>query len=307
MKKRLSLLLLLAVVATVSCACSQQGGSAAAQQAKAQSREQPQAQPQAQATQPPVGEGLGRVKGGSFVNAKSGYYGKGITIPDFYIGQHEVTQKEWVAVMGDNPSTFIGPELPVEGISWYDAVEYCNKRSLREGLQPYYSIDKSAKDPNNASVNDNVKWTVAIVSGANGYRLPTEIEWEYAAGGGQASKSYVYSGSDDPDEVAWYWRNAGDKRLSGDWNWPAIENNNSRPRAVGLKKPNELGLYDMSGNVREWCWNWYEDRDTESGQYRVVKGGGWIGDISSGASAFRGKFEANGFGPDQGLRVSRSA
>ncbi|MUG24871.1 SUMF1/EgtB/PvdO family nonheme iron enzyme [Paenibacillus macerans] len=247
------------------------------------------------------------VKGGAFKNTKSNYYGKDVILSDFYIGKYEVTQKEWVEVMGSNPSQFIGDNMPVEMVSWYDAVEYCNKRSIKEGLEPYYNIDKNKKDPNNLSDYDHIKWTVTINAGANGYRLPTEAEWEYAAGGGQMSKSYTYSGSNNADEAAWNWRNAGDQYLSGDWNWPIIENNNSKTKAVGGKKPNELGLYDMSGNVREWCWDWYgDDLDHSSGgSYRVVKGGGWVGDIHSIELSFRGKFEANGFGADQGLRVSR--
>lgn len=247
------------------------------------------------------------VKGGAFKNTKSSFYGNNITLADFYIGKYEVTQREWVEIMGSNPSQFRGDDLPVEMVSWYDVIEYCNQRSLKEGLAPVYNIDKQTKDPNNKSEYDPLKWTVTINEGANGYRLPTEAEWEYAAGGGQMSKSYTYSGSDRAEEAAWYWRNAGDRYLSGDWNWSSIESNNSQPRSVGLKKPNELGLYDMSGNVREWCWDWYgEDSASNSGAFRVVKGGGWIGDVSSSELSFRGKFEASGFGPDQGFRVSRS-
>lgn len=247
------------------------------------------------------------VKGGSFLNKKSNYYGKSVTIPDFYIGKYEVTQQEWIEVMGGNPSEFKSNKQPVEMVSWYDAIEYCNARSAKEGLTPFYKIDKNTIDPNNKSEHDTVKWIVTPNAGANGYRLPTESEWEYAAGGGQKSRNYTYSGSNSADEVAWYWRNAGDKLLSGAWNWPMIENNHNQTKPIGLKKPNELGLYDMSGNVREWCWNWYGDgsQDNGSGSYRVVKGGGWIGDVTNDEPAFRGKFEANGFGPDQGFRVVR--
>lgn len=246
------------------------------------------------------------VKGGTYMNTKSNYYGKSVTIANFYVGKYEVTQKEWFEVMGSNPSEFKGDNLPVEMVSWYDAVEYCNKRSTQEGLKPFYNIDKIKTDPNNKSDNDNVKWTVTINAGVNGYRLPTEAEWEYAASGGQMSKSYTYSGSNNADEVAWYWKNAGDNYLSGDWNWPLIENNHNRTKPIGGKKPNELGLYDMSGNVREWCWNWYGDFDSSSGSLRVLKGGGWMGDVSSSELSYRGKFEANGMGPDQGFRVYRS-
>ena len=259
------------------------------------------------------------VKGGSFKNKKSNYYGKGVVVSDFYIGKYDVTQKEWVEVMGTNPSKFQGDNLPVEMVNWYDAVEYCNKRSMKEGLQPYYNIDKNKKDPNNKPDPkfgdlDTTKWTVTINPGANGYRLPTEAEWEYAASGGQLSKSYTYSGSDNVEEVAWYWRNSGDQYLSGFWYWPILQQNHNQTKPVGGKKPNELGLYDMSGNVREWCWDWHGDlknnvsdpQGSQSGFRRVWKGGGWMGADYCCAPAFRGNLAANGAGPDQGFRVCRN-
>lgn len=119
--------------------------------------------------------------------------------------------------MGENPSGFKGDDLPVEMVSWYDAVEYCNQKSIKENLKPYYNIDKDNQDTNNQNENDNIKWNVTINEDANGYRLPTEAEWEYAASGGQKSLNYTYSGSNNPDEVAWYWINAGDNILTGDW------------------------------------------------------------------------------------------
>ncbi|MGE7826883.1 formylglycine-generating enzyme family protein [Paenibacillus sp. NPDC093718] len=255
--------------------------------------------------QPEKNDDLVLVKGGTFKNNQSNYAEKNAALSNFYIGKYEVTQKEWMEVMGNNPSAFKGDQLPVEMVSWYDVVEYCNQRSISEGLKPYYNIDKGKKDPNNRNDNDDIKWTVTINEGANGYRLPTEAEWEYAAGGGQNSKGYIYSGSNNADEVAWYWKNAGDKYLSGDWNWPIIESNQNKTKSIGTQKPNELGIYDMSGNVREWCWDWHGEMGSPSGSFRIVKGGGWIGDVTNNEISFRGKFDPNGFGPDQGFRVVR--
>ena len=253
------------------------------------------------------------VKGGTFKNTNSNYYGKSVTISSFYIGKYEVTQKEWVEVMGSNPSQFKGDHLPVEMATWYECVEYCNKRSIKEGLKPYYNIDKNNKDPNNQNDADDTKWTVTINARANGYRLPTEAEWEYAAGGGQMSKNYTYSGSTNVDEVAWFWKNSGDTNLTGFWYWPVIEKNHDKTKPAGSKKPNELGLCDMSGNVREFCWDWYGDLETNgtdpkgssSGSLRVWKGGGWMGGDFCCELSFRAGYEQYNRAPDQGFRVCR--
>lgn len=250
-------------------------------------------------------ENLTLIKGGSFTNSKSNYAEKNITIEDFYISKYEVTQKEWLGVMGSNPSKFKGNTLPVESVSWYDAIEYCNKRSISEGLSPYYKIDKTNKDPHNTNYIDTVKWTVTINEGANGYRLPTELEWEYAASGGQKSKNFSFSGSDDIAEVAWYWKNSGKMPLDGDWSWTTIERNENKPHVVGTKQPNELGLYDMSGNIREWCWDWH-DQVSDQGTSRVWRGGGWFSGERAITFTYRGQFDANGIGPDTGLRIARS-
>lgn len=121
----------------------------------------------------------------------------------------------------------------MENISWYDAVEFCNKLSKKDGLIPAYSgSGKSIK------INRNT----------NGYRLPTEAQLEFTARGGNKSKGYKYSGSNSGGDVAWYWKNSGDKALNGDWDWNTIESNNCKTHNVGTKKANELGIYDMSGS-----------------------------------------------------------
>ncbi len=217
------------------------------------------------------------VEGGSFNNGSSN-----VTISSFYIGKYEVTQKEWQAVMGNNPSYFKGDKRPVEQITWYQAVEFCNKLSQKEGLTPAYTI-------NGTSVSCN--WN------ADGYRLPTEAEWEFAARGGKLSKGYTYSGSNNLDEVGWYRSNSNDTH------------------EVGTKRANELGIYDMSGNVWEWCWDWYgsysssaetNPRGASSGSYRVIRGGSWSSADSSCRVANRGDYNPGYGNYNFGFRLSRT-
>jgi len=245
------------------------------------------------------------VEGGTAIAVSTGTNQEVPVIEDFYIGKFEVTQEEWTEVMGSNPSAFKGSHLPVDSVSWYDSIEYCNRRSEKEGLTPYYKINKQNPDADNICDYDDIRWIVTINEGANGYRLPTEAEWTYAASGGSKSQQFIYSGSSDEEETVWYWRNTGKKYLKGDWYWPDIESNQNQTHSVGSKKANELGIYDMSGNVREWCFEWYEDAAIPKGFYRIWKGGGWIGDITSCKISYRGKFEPNGKGPDMGLRICR--
>ncbi|MDR3218079.1 MAG: formylglycine-generating enzyme family protein [Dysgonamonadaceae bacterium] len=162
-----------------------------------------------------------------------------VTLSDFYIGQYEVTQKQWKDIMGinANPSYFKGDSLPVENISWDELQEFIRKLNVR--------------------TNKN-------------FRLPTEAEWEYACRGGVESDPYKYSGSNMAGKVAWYRENSG-----------------GQPHPVGLKSPNKLGLYDMCGNVWEWCSDWKgaysSDSQTNptgppSGPRRIVRGGSWNSD-----------------------------
>jgi formylglycine-generating enzyme required for sulfatase activity len=190
-------------------------------------------------------------------------------IDSFYMGISEVTQGEWLEIMEKNPSYFKGDYLPVESVSWYDAVEYCNKRSLKEGLTPAYQ---------------GAGETTVCDFTASGYRLPTEAEWEYAArGGNRAPPSLVYTDVQDVNDIGWFTMNSGMK---------------SQP--VRTKRPNGLGLYDMNGNISEWCWDWYEGYRNEIqenpigpslGSLRVIRGGDWIsGEIHLRATSRRREF-----------------
>jgi formylglycine-generating enzyme required for sulfatase activity len=204
-----------------------------------------------------------------------------VTIKSFSISKYEVTQNEWYEVMGttirqqrdmkDRELSLYGEgdDYPMYYVNWYEAVDYCNKLSLKEGLTPTY------RESGNKIICD---WN------ANGYRLPTEAEWEFAAKGGiKDNLTTDYSGSNNVDTVAWYSGNSG--------------NSGNSTHPVGTKAANSLGIHDMSGNVWEWCWDWFDDysgnsqtdpRGAVSGTYRVMRGGSWGALAGGGRSAFRG-------------------
>ena len=214
-----------------------------------------------------------------------------VTLSSFYIGKYEVTQLQWQAVMGSNPSSGfgVGDNYPVYRVSWYDALVFCNKLSIAEGLTPAYRINDSTNPDDWGTVPTNTidtTWNAAIDSGSTGYRLPTEAQWEYAAKGGNTGETYTYAGSDDPDEVAWY----GDTIVGVSW----IKGGTCY--AVGTKAPNGLGIYDMSGNVAEWCWDLYgdytsADKTDPTGVSpfggRVIRGGHWFDPAGALRSAKR--------------------
>ena len=217
----------------------------------------------------------------------------------------EVTQKQWQIIMGRNPSYFTGDSLPVECVSWFDAVEFCNALSEKQGLEKCYSNGRVAyydqikyKDVTEEDYNKDQKkksseqqvikyYVINCNFNANGYRLPTVEEWKYAAKGGKSDyyHSVTYSGSDNLDEVGWY-----------------SKNSEGKTHPVAQKKPNGYGLYDMSGNVWEWCW------DSCRSVCRDRYGGSWK-NIADGCTVYNdeGWGRASGTYDDLGFRIVRSS
>lgn len=200
---------------------------------------------------------------------------------DYYMGQTEVTQALWKAVMGDNPSEFKGDNLPVEKVSWDDCQRFITKLNSLTGAK---------------------------------FRLPTEAEWEFAARGGNKSRGYKYSGSNTNDRVAWYYENSGDSRLDDSTRkYDKLISNKCRTHPVGTKSANELGIYDMSGNVWEWCYDWYGDYSSTaqtdptgptSGSFRVNRGGSWFNDAASCRVANRNRSTPSNRSSSLGFRLA---
>jgi formylglycine-generating enzyme required for sulfatase activity len=224
----------------------------------------------------------------------------------FFLKATEVTQGEWKALMGNNPSSFknCGDSCPVENVSWWDAVAYCNALSRKEGLPECYSLSGCSGTP-----GKHFKCTGVTFVGLSctGYRLPTEAEWEYAARAGTTTALYTggitLRGENDApelDPIAWYGGNSG-----------------GRPHPVGKKQPNAWGLFDMLGNVLEWVQDSYHDSyngapsdgsawESSAGSFRVSRGGCWFFDARFVRAASRyGGVPGHRFG-DLGFRPARS-
>lgn len=207
-------------------------------------------------------------------------------VSSFQISRYEISNRQWQHYMSTMPSTYQEANLPVQNVSWLDAVKFCNALSEANNLQSCYNIE-----------GNQVTWDKS----ANGFRLPTEAEWEYAASGGQSGAGFRYSGSDRLDEVAWH---------SG--------NTSGGPALPGNKQANEMGLYDMSGNMWEWCWDWSENyrRGMTKNDYsgpgygtkKVMRGGSWNNKgVDYAGVSYRNIFNVPEYtSSSTGLRVVRS-
>ena len=219
-----------------------------------------------------------------------------VTVDSFYLSATELTQEEYQAVMGENPSENQGAGLPVENVSWYDAIAYCNARSEAEGLTPCYTISGT---------------TVTWDRSANGYRLPTEAEWEYAA---RANTNTPFSFGDyvEDEDANCYNAYGYNNDASGSWVNGYLEHTVS----VDSYPANGSGLYNIHGNVAEWVWDWYGEYEAEaqinpagpeSGNYKVARGGGWNDFPKHIRSAYRSAFPAGVPLYSIGIRLARNA
>lgn len=231
-----------------------------------------------------------------------------VSLSSFYLGKHEVSLAEYAAFCDanqrkrpDNISKVQG-KTAVSNVDWYDAIAYCNWRSEQEGLQPVYQIDRYRKASNNINNYDHKKWLVTFKESANGYRLPTEAEWEYAAR--SKGRNDKWAGTSSLDRLGVYANVMGEG------------NSYSHSLTVGTLRANDLGLYDMSGNVWEWCWDWYEaypssaqinPKGPPSGSYRVMRGGSWSDLTPFLRCTYRGHSDPDYLNKSAGFRLARSA
>jgi formylglycine-generating enzyme required for sulfatase activity len=272
---------------------------------------------------PPAKDDLIFIEGGTYKmgdvmgdNEKDNETVHPVTLSDFYLGAYAVTFAEYDAFCEATGRTkpddhkWGRDKRPVINVSWYDAVEYCNWLSEQQGLTPFYTIDKTRKDRNNTKNDDTLKWVVSPQEDANGYRLPTEAEWEYAARqGGQTVRFGNGKDVADPQEINFNASESYKKPYS------VVGEYRSKTVPVGsLKSPNTLGLHDMSGNVWEWCADWYgaysskkmNPLGAERGATRVLRGGSWDGDPSVCRTAYRNRSRPTNRYNIVGFRLARS-